>query len=226
MFAIENPEALPQHTSSIVVETSKTQAAIFSVNKTFGTCAALDNPDKAIVNTLNPTQSIKNHFGGKKISTTDMASAKLTVLKAPTHGTLDYHAETKSYLYRPELNYLGQDTATLLVEIGSYRITLIYSLRVVQGPSDDDVDSTECPGPTMWEISSSSMPIPVLFNIANLQNGTVAKANGKTITLDTNAAGTDAMAATLKPSERRVWTGVELASVTTRYNQLLVTSTT
>ena len=44
---------------------------------------------------------------------------------------------------------------------------------------------------------------------------------GHALGLDHSAAGTDAMAATLKPGERRVWTGVELATVTTRYNQLL-----
>lgn len=44
---------------------------------------------------------------------------------------------------------------------------------------------------------------------------------GHALGLDHSTAATDAMAATLKVGERRLWTEAELAQVTSRYNQLL-----
>jgi len=99
---------------------------------------------------------------GRKIDPSIAKAAKITLKHAPAHGIFSPYGETKSFSYRSsDYQYFGPDNATFLVEIGGYKVNVIYHFVLIenapggsdQGEVTDDKDI--CPNGEMWKISST-----------------------------------------------------------------------
>ncbi len=80
-------------------------------------------------------------------------------------GTLAYDQDGKvtgdtgerSYYYHAEAGYVGQDSTTLLVEIGGYKVKVTYFFHVFAEVIYDDIPlkNEHCPNGYYWRISST-----------------------------------------------------------------------
>lgn len=148
---------------------------------------------KSAVYDLNPASyasflSEKKDFGMDLMSFID--SAKTSILKNPDHGKLIGTGNEINYY--PFEDYVGKDSVEFLVEIGGFRIKVIYSIRV---------GMTECPK-SYWQISnmkptavgnrldlSGYTLVGTMIQFADLQGHSLGETKGNVITLDLNAAG-------------------------------------
>ena len=143
------------------VQASEVQQAAESVNRTIAICHLMENPPTppgTAVNSISPIGSLKFYFKLQEHQVVEDAS-KVTVLQNPAHGTLK-DVGSESYRYYPAPGYIGQDSATLLVEMGGYKIKVIYSFHVLPGPIGDDTLDYErlCPN-EVHRISATSINI-------------------------------------------------------------------
>lgn len=90
----------------------------------------------------------------------------MTLVKGPKHGRLELGEIGGAYL--PNSGYIGRDSATFLVEIGGYRVKVVYALNVLNHPVggtegyDPYEDEKNCPKGEHWKISlDSTDPIPM-----------------------------------------------------------------
>jgi hypothetical protein len=86
------------------------------------------------------------------------------VLEQPKHGTLEdggtfvtrhgvqIDTGERNYWYIHAADYLGEDRATLLVEIGGYKVKVVYFFHVEKGPLDNEDEEITCPK-SYWKIS-------------------------------------------------------------------------
>lgn len=156
------------------VITQATQAGQGDANteRTIGVCHPLSNPAQPQIpgattsaeNSLSPVLSVKNYFYSVENLTVEGKSSVI-VLAGPKHGRLEDIGTTvydengspirdtgeRNYLYIPEPDYLGNDSATLLVEIGGYKVKMVYSFRVETVVNDF---YELCPKP-FWRISAN-----------------------------------------------------------------------
>jgi hypothetical protein len=86
-------------------------------------------------------------------------AAKVTVLQGPKHGELKAEGG-EYYRYEPSSDYRGSDFATVLVEMGAYKVKVQYFFNVlgaVPGGTegyDPHEDKKYCPqGERVWKIS-------------------------------------------------------------------------
>jgi len=135
----------------------------------------------------------------------------VTLLEGPQHGELD----GEQYLPTSP-DYYGEDSATLLVEIGGYTAKVIYVFNITSsaGSGTEGYDPYEdpelCPNGRLWRISLSpddpnatvyTIPYPdqwsgllaeaskVTVTFADLPGEALGQRLGNTITLDVDAAG-------------------------------------
>jgi hypothetical protein len=141
------------------------------------------------------------------------SSAKVTVLQQPKYGTLTDTAKPdfpepypNHFFYNPKPGYMGKDQVSFIVEMGGYKIKVIYNLYPVAGATGQEATDKVCGKRGMfYKISSGSEQLSSLLSgtnysslladsgvtlySANLPGGAIGQTVGSTITLDTNAAG-------------------------------------
>jgi hypothetical protein len=230
MFVPDMPNVPDQYLPVIVAEARPMVAASPNKNMTFGVCQLVPNLSYVPVggeHALNPASvavadlwRFDEHFRQMPEDQRREAllalekTAKVTILQQPTYGTLsdtarDYpDATPDSPYYNPKPGYLGKDQVIFLVEMGEYKIKLIFNVYPVAGSSEDPKAIEKLCGKrgTYYKISSASEQLSALlsstdysllltgstgvaFNFANLPSAAVGQTVGSTITLDTNAAG-------------------------------------
>jgi hypothetical protein len=145
-----------------------------------------------------------------------LKSAKVTLLQAPEHGELRLFATGDANYFSADSNYTGPDRATLLVEIGAYKVKVIYFFKVmphVGGGTDGYdpyLDKKNCPNGLQWKISfNDSDPNAPIYTFtsptqltsavagvfdanltfADLPGEALGLSQGNSITLDATAAG-------------------------------------
>jgi len=220
MFVMDvPPDVPPQYAPVVIAEAS--QAKRQSTERTIGVCHLVENkpePDFAALSSMDPfgeasvylerVEGVK--FDWKSISW------KTTVLQAPEHGRFESN-EKGVFVYLPsDRNYLGSDRATLLVEIGGYKVKVIYHFNVMSdvpgsgAQGSPEQDKRFCPNGRVWKISLNpddpnapvytfehpyqlTSPYAGLSNVkltfGPLAGGAVGQTTGNTITLDPTAAG-------------------------------------
>lgn len=174
MFVPDMPNVPPQNVPVMIAQASQMQQDPANTNRTVGVCQALSNPPLGLLpgavataqNSLTPAGDAIQYFRiveNRAIS----GSSTVTVLENPKHGKLEDlgtvvfdengHAirdtGERSYNYIPESGYLGQDSATLLVEIGGFKVKMVYTFKVATAV-DYKNEEVLCPKP-YWRISST-----------------------------------------------------------------------
>lgn len=166
MATPDMPNVPPQYTPVIIAQASPAQEAPAKIDRTIGICKTLSNPPSGgptAGNTLTPAQDVASYFYAAEKRTVAGAST-ITVLEQPKHGKLEdvgtmafdemKHAVrdtgVRSYNYIPESGYLGGDKATLLVDIGGYKVKAEYAFQI-----SAKFDEKLCPT-SYWKISSVS----------------------------------------------------------------------
>mgnify|MGYP003386015852 CR=1 FL=1 len=169
MLFMDMPEVPPQYTPIIVAQASQTKQQ--NTDRTIGVCHPIENRLESrlsAVNSVSPVGAAYDYLKDierRKIDDAAYLSAKMTLLQAPKHGNLMLWEgrQTGSYL-STDYNYEGPDRATVLVEIGSYKVKVLYHFVLMQsvpGSGDEGTatdDKSICPNGYMWKISTTTDP--------------------------------------------------------------------
>ena len=219
MFVLDVPlDVPPQFAPVLIAQTNQAQRGDANADRIVGVCQLIDNPANPPLsagNVISPILSAKHYFRqleGRSIS----ESAQVSVLESPVHGELkDLGAGL--YRYMPSSPaYVGQDRATLLVEVEGMKVKMIYFFNIMSGvPGDTEGydpyhDKKLCPNGHRWRISFDgsdssaetitfespvawtnyvSQKVNVNLTFADLPGSELGETSGNTITLDTTAAG-------------------------------------
>lgn len=138
--------------------------------RTIGVCQLIQGADKppSAFNAMSPTTAAWIYLRrvenlAKVVTEETFVNAKTTLLKGATHGALKYIGTEQGeayYRYYPDSGYAGADQATFLVEMGNYKVTLIYHFKVggefgaTDGYNSYD-DKKNCPNGMYWKISAT-----------------------------------------------------------------------
>jgi hypothetical protein len=165
MLFMDMPDVPPQYTPIIVAQA--TQAQQQGVERTIGICHPIENrleSKLSAVNSVSPlgeaTVYLEN-IEHRKIDWSIAAPVKMTLLQAPTHGELLLDNDSGSY-FSSDYTYTGPDQATVLVEIGDYKVKVIYHFVLMQNVpgSNDEGTATDnkniCPNGYMWKITTTN----------------------------------------------------------------------
>ena len=216
MFAIDMPDVPPQYWPVVVVQASQVPDGDAKTARTIGVCHLIDSSPDAVtsaVNVFDPLGSVEYYL--KQVEHRNVGiEGKVTLLQGPKHGTLDMGATSGGYVPNP--GYLGRDSASFLVEIGGYKVKVVYSFKILdyvpQGSEGYDPyeDKKYCPKGEHWKISfnltdpdSGAYPSDFLSQLASpiaglsdvrvditeLARGSVGQSTSGRITLDNDAAG-------------------------------------
>lgn len=171
------PDVPPQYAPIVVAQASQAKPRTTSVDRSMGVCQLIENiagSEPTAKNTISPSSSVWIYFQRLEhqgISEADFKTAKVTLLQGPEHGELEdlgtsvlrhgvmVDTGIRSYAYRAKPDYYGPDHATLLVEIGGYKVKVLYFFKVlpgVGGGSDSGGpynDKSLCPNGEYWRIS-------------------------------------------------------------------------
>jgi hypothetical protein len=159
----------PQNSPVMIAQASQGKQSAAKTDRTVGICQALSNPalDGAVAtaeNSLTPAGAATTYFlsfENRKVA----GPSKVTVLEYPKHGKLEdlgtfvtrngVQVDTgkKTYDFIPESGYLGQDSATFLVEIGGYKLKMVYVFKVAT-EVDNKKEELLCPN-SYWRISAN-----------------------------------------------------------------------
>jgi len=174
MFIPDMPNVPPQEVPVMIAQASQAQGTSVTEHA-IGVCDPIGNmPGVApnLTNTISPkiqAQIYFNLYAHQKIDGT----ATVTVLQNPKHGVLRLVTEADRgslfssdsgptdpannplYVYLPEQGYLGNDSVTMLVDIGGKRVKEVYYFKVVDHPVNNDGDAEICTSGPFWKISSS-----------------------------------------------------------------------
>lgn len=142
-----------------------------SVERTIGTCQPIENKPESKISAINsvapvgPAEDYLTRIEHRTIDVSDLVNAKLTILQRPAHGRLQGD-QSGSFMYvSSDYHYEGQDTAIVLVEMGGYKVKVIYYFNLMQnvpGSSDEGTaydDKAICPNGYVWKISLNSAGI-------------------------------------------------------------------
>ncbi|NOT98045.1 MAG: matrixin family metalloprotease, partial [Sideroxydans sp.] len=220
--------AVSENNSSLTPLISQAVALAASKELTFGVCQLVPNLTylpvgmehalipAAIAVTDLARFSIMSMPKGQsaKVLTALELSAKATVLQQPKYGTLSDTAkrdvsapEPNLYFYNPKSGYMGKDQVIFLVEVGEYKIRLIYNIYPVAGsPENPEAIARLCgkrgqnykiaaasdqsiSGLIAAQLSGQLATSGITLNFADLTGGALGQTTGSSITLDTTAAG-------------------------------------
>lgn len=144
----------------MVADASTAQNTATQYDRVIGVCHLSENPfdPTSAVNSMSPPLDTKNYFRVQEHYKIE-GQPSVSVLQVPAHGTL-VDDGGGDYVYYPEKGYLGNDRASLLVDMGGKKIRMEYFFRVMQQvPDQDGVDpyADNCPNKVrVWKISSMS----------------------------------------------------------------------
>lgn len=141
MLAMDVPVA-PHHTEQVEF---KAPRKMHGYDEVIGICHLTANPfDPEWEGGLSPVLAVTNYLR-KKEGRIVKGSARVTVLNMPLRGSL-LSSTGEHFVYEPEAGFLGNDRATLLVEIDRKRIRVEYFFRVME-----TVPSSPEEGPSVYE---------------------------------------------------------------------------
>ena len=106
-------------------------------------------------NSLSPSQAVKNYFLSREdIKVTGVGTVR--VLKAPAHGVMKDQGDGE-YSYIPNVGYVGKDLAVMHVEIGDYKVEVIYYFQALNHALGNTGYKDLCGrNGTYWKISSAN----------------------------------------------------------------------
>lgn len=221
MFVMDMPDIPPQYAPVVTAQASQGQHGNATADRTIGVCHLIENrPESRLsaVNSMEPIAAAWSYFKRQEhhvISDAEFKAAKLSLLQAPTHGTLEIDSTGGAAYFPTTHDYFGPDRATVLVEIGGYKVKVLYFFKVMQSVApgsqeyDPYQDKKNCPQGEKWRMSLNpddlnadlitfqspvrwtgalAQSTQVSLNIADLPGTALGQTLATTITLDTNAA--------------------------------------
>ena len=129
-------------------------------DRTIGVCHLSANPydPTSAQNSMSPPLAVKLYYYNFEKNNIQ-GSVSVSVLQMPAHGTL-LDGGKGNYAYLPEKGYLGNDRATLLVEVGGKKVRMEYFFRVmtsVQEGEGVDPYADNCQEKVrVWKISTAT----------------------------------------------------------------------
>lgn len=178
MFVPDVPPEMPiQSTPVIIAEATSVE----KMARTIGVCHLIENPPASgvtAVNSFSPLAAVNIYFDWFERQEIGL-SGKVTLLQRAAHGDLKADSN-QDYRYHPVADYYGSDSAIFLVEIGDYRVTLVYGFNVVDSAGGDAYQYKKfCPNGEFWKISPDGGITPLKRDLPELtpeeldvQNGT------------------------------------------------------
>jgi hypothetical protein len=234
MFVMDVPPDVPAMYAPVVIaQTPKTQSATAPaaagsamVERTIGVCQLIENPPippLTAANAMSPITSVWGYLQtvekltSKQLTDEMFLSAKATLLEGAKHGELKV-TPSGNYRYYPTPDYFGTDRATVLVEMGNYKVKVVIHIKVLAPTEGNDYQNKRlCPKGELWKISLNpddpaaptySLTTPSQWssgavnyaavsyglanfslNFADLPGSAVGQTTDQSITLDTTAAG-------------------------------------
>jgi hypothetical protein len=180
MAVADIPNIPPQSVPVMIAKATQAQQIAANVDRTIGVCQMISNPKtqtRTGQNVLDPVSITKAYFNTFEQKTVTGTSV-LSVLRPPSHGKLeDLGTQSdqlgnvipdtgeKHYYYQGQDRFAGQDSVTLLVEMGGYKVEVIYFFHVFGEEIYDDIPLTQefCTNGTLWKISSNKGSASQLF---------------------------------------------------------------
>src|SRR2546422_8096269 len=172
---IDMPDVPPQYAPVMFAQASQARSGDAKTDRTSGICHLIENDPESRLsakNSLSPVVTVWGYFQRQEHQRLDHKNAKVSLLQAPEHGTLEdlgtfvkrrgalVDTGMRNYSYVPaSSDYFGPDRAMVLVEIGGYKVKVQYFFKVMQsvpGGSDQGSpqdDKENCPKGEMWRIS-------------------------------------------------------------------------
>lgn len=174
MFIPDMPNLPPQDAPVMIAQASQAQAGDTAKIRTMGVCAPAPNHNYSLENVRDPILTAGYYLQAYE-NRNPPGSATTAILQPPKHGVLRLVTEADRgtlfgrtadpldpnaslYAYLPDANYVGNDTATILVDFGNgLKVNVKYFFQAVnRGGLGDDWVGTYCSktGP-YWKISST-----------------------------------------------------------------------
>lgn len=176
MLIPDMPNVPPQHVPVMIAQANQDQMRDSTTTRTMGTCQIIPNATDAtpsLENVISPRVSAQEYmyrfeqqmYVQQKIAT---SSASITILQQPKHGVLRLVTETdkfgtgrfdqsaQDYVYLADKGYLGNDSATILVDIGGIKVKVIYFFETIDVASvGEGLQESLCEKGAYWKISST-----------------------------------------------------------------------
>jgi hypothetical protein len=173
MFIPDMPNVPPQDAPVMIAQANQSQSGAAAKVRTLGVCSPKPNKYYSADNGLIPITSAGKYLLGYE-NRTPPATATTTILQPPKHGVLRLVTQADVgtilepggdpvdpaaglYLYLPDPDYVGKDTATIQVDFGDgLKVNVKYFFQAVSGGLGDDWVGDYCSktGP-FWKISST-----------------------------------------------------------------------
>lgn len=163
------PNVPPQNVPVMIAQANQAQAGNATTVRTIGVCATAPNQGYSGENGLAPVADVSFYLRQYE-NRTVTGPATTTILQQPKHGVLRLVTEADGnsfgygkfdpadpgYVYLPESGYVGKDSASILVDFGSVKVTVKYFFHAVSGPVGDNWIQEYCaPKGMYWKISST-----------------------------------------------------------------------
>ena len=163
MFVMDvPPDVPPEYAPVVIAQASQAQKNNVKTDRTIGVCHLIESQMASrlsAVNAISPLRAANGYFSQFEQREVGL-EGKVTVLQGPEHGELRLYESTQSGRYFPaDTNYVGLDRATFLVEIGGFKVKVMYFFNVKPGfPGgtegyDPYEDKKYCPKGPAWKIS-------------------------------------------------------------------------
>jgi VCBS repeat-containing protein len=231
MFVMDVPPDVPAMYAPVVIaqasatqlDTSPAAAGSATAERTIGVCQLIENPPVPAMTAANvaaPAMAAWSYLTSvEKVKLPEglAETAKTTLLDGAKHGVLVQEGGGY-YRYDPTPGYYSTDRATVLVEMGNYKVKVVIHIKVLAPTEGNDYENKQlCPNGELWKISLNpedpAAPIYTLtsssqwssavasyasvsyslansnVNFADLPGGAVGQATGQSTTLDTTAGG-------------------------------------
>jgi hypothetical protein len=183
MFIMDVPSIPIQETPVMVADAATTQNSAQKYDRVIGVCHLSDGSTSD--GAMEPSMEMHDYYRVKERLTIDGVVNSIVILQMPKHGKLEGPVDG-NFSYIPVKDYLGNDRASLLVEVGGKKVRMEYFFRVMEHVPDQegfDPYSNYCPNKTrVWKISSV-LDSSGNRNFVALELGVTS--TGKSVTLNT-----------------------------------------
>jgi hypothetical protein len=207
MFTIDVPYT-PVEEVPVVLAQTATQNPRPQPDYILKSCIETEHEDKpSAISSVDPAAAVLLYVQRLRKKPLDISGFKPTLLVEPQHGRLNeivvhdeslvpHHDDYRSYIYYPDPGYIGEDSATFMVEFEGkyYKVEIEIQVRVII----DDHDNYGCDSrpkgikvrkPSRGDTGDTSLDLSSIVSFADLSGSALGSTTGDKITLDDNAAG-------------------------------------
>lgn len=155
-------QSIEQNQPIVIAQTSQTP---IKPDRTIGVCQLVNSTGaksgsdpRSPIYAVSPVPTVSDYINMHEKRHSGL-EGKATLLQKPEHGVLK-EEWNQNYRYLPVADYLGNDSATFMVEIGDLNVKAVYYFKVIDGGAiggTEDQDKKNCPKGMYWKISLKPM---------------------------------------------------------------------